>query len=106
MKRINHTIISTQLAAVLAGPSTLMAADTWQEKVLFNPTPAQIELEEQRHRVMIYEGLTDVQVAKAMEQQFDRIEHMMFTGTVETDGHGNAVIDPETGQAMTEDDGC
>ena len=105
MKQSKHTNISMMLAVVLASPSPLMAANAWQEKVLFNPTPAQIKLEKKRHRVVIYQGLTDVQVATAMDQQFDRIEHMMFTGTVETDSRDDVVIDPVTDQPKVDDDG-
>jgi hypothetical protein len=91
-------------AAMLSRPVT--AADSWQEKMLFNPSPAQLQVENERQRIMIYEGLTDMQVANAMEQQFGRVEHMMFTGTVITDDRGDAVIDPESGEPMVENDGC
>ena len=69
------------LAIIIAHPA-VAAADSWQERMLFNPSPAQLEMERSRNRIMIYEGLKDVQVAEAMDSQFDRIEHMMFTGTV------------------------
>jgi hypothetical protein len=92
------------LAVMLAGP--VQAADDWQEKMLFAPSDTQLALEESRDRVMIYHGLTDVQVARAMDRQFERIEHMMFTGTVVTDEQGEALVDPDTGQAQVEDDGC
>ena len=71
---------------------------SWQERTLFSPSPAQLTMEQDRGRIMIYEGMKDVQVAMAMDRQFDRIEHMMFVGTVVTDGQGNVQIDPETGQ--------
>ena len=104
---MKHTIIITGLmitAAILSRPVT--AADSWQEKMLFNPSPAQLQVEKERQRIMIYEGLTDMQVADAMEQQFGRVEHMMFTGTVITDDRGDAVIDPDSGEPMVENDGC
>jgi len=104
---MKQTIIISGLviiSAILSRPVT--AAGSWQEKILFNPTPAQIQMEEERQRVMIYEGLTDVQVTQAMEQQFERVEHMMFTGTVVTDTEGEVVVDPDTGKPEVEDDGC
>jgi hypothetical protein len=55
---------------------------------------------------MIYDGLTDKQIAKAMDTQFDRIESMMFVRTIVTNDEGNAVRDSETGQVIVEDDGC
>ena len=92
-------------AIAISMPATA-AADSWQERVLFSPSPAQLEMEQSRDRVTIFEGMQDVQVARAMDEQFDRIEHMMFVGTVITDERGAAVIDPDTGRAQVEDDGC
>lgn len=94
------TGITTLLSA--AGPA---AAGDWQEKLLFNPLDSQLKLE-QRGRIMIYDGLTDKQIAKAMDTQFDRIESMMFVRTIVTNDEGDAVRDSETGQVIVEDDGC
>ena len=94
------------ITAFLSRPVTVSAADSWQEKMLYNPTPAQLEMEQTRSRIMIYHGLKDVQVTSAMDDQFDRIEHMMFTGTVVTDSRGDVLIDEETGEPKAEDDGC
>jgi hypothetical protein len=106
MKDIRTMTQTLALAVFLAGPTTTLAGDSWQERMLYHPTPAQLEVEQSRDRVMFYHGLTDTQVAQAMDQQFERIEHMMFTGTVKTDGEGEAVVDPETGKPEVEDDGC
>lgn len=94
------------ITAFLSRPVTVSAADSWQEKMLFNPSPAQLETEQKRARIMIYHGLKDMQVTSAMDDQFDRIEHMMFTGTVVTDSRGETLIDEETGETKVEDDGC
>ena len=100
----NVMINAARLMVMLSAP--LQAADSWQERMLFEPTSSQLELEQNRDRVMIYHGLTDVQVARAMDQQFQRIQNMMFTGTVITDEQGEAVIDQDTGEPQVEDDGC
>ena len=104
----NTSILSALVfaAAALSQPAMTVAADSWQEKILFSPSPAQIEMEDSRHRIMIYHGLKDTQINQVMNQQFDRIEHMMFTGTVVTDVNGEEIFDPATGLAMVEDDGC
>lgn len=97
--------VLTMIAVMVMHPASA-SAGSWQENLLFSPTPAQLEVEQSRNRIMIYHGLRDVQVSAAMDQHFDRIEHMMFTGTVVTDHQGEAIIDPDSGQAMVEDDGC
>jgi len=55
---------------------------------------------------MIYDGLKDTQIRKAMDTQFDRIESMMFVRTVVTNEEGNVERDSESGQVVVEDDGC
>ncbi len=96
-------------ATVILFASTLQAAyadvNSWQMARLFEPTPAQVK-HEQTQRVMIYYGMKDTDVNRAMDEQFDRIETMMFTGTIVTDDTGQPLRDPKTGDIVTEDDGC
>ena len=65
--------------------------------IKIGPFGSQLKLE-QRGRIMIYDGMTDTQITKAMDTQFDRIESMMFVRTIVTNN--------ETGELMVEDDGC
>ncbi|MEN8109178.1 MAG: hypothetical protein ABFS22_14385 [Pseudomonadota bacterium] len=105
---LTHTLRTAVLAlgttALLLVTAPVVAGD-WQEKLLFNPPDSQLKLE-QRGRIMIYDGLTDTQIAKAMDTQYDRIESMMFVRTIVTSDEGNAMHDSETGQVIVEDDGC
>jgi hypothetical protein len=82
-----------------------MAVENWQYNRLFNPSPADRE-SEKRGAIVIYDGLTDVTVNQALDQNFDRIQNMMFTRTVVTDENGEPKVDPATGENVVEDDGC
>ena len=82
-----------------------LAMEQWQYNRLFNPSPADREAEK-RGAIVIYDGLTDVTVNQALDQNFDRIQNMMFTRTVVTDKNGEPKVDPATGNTVREDDGC
>ena len=106
------TVTSMVLGGIIAGHSVAALAQdsdekmrNWQLASLFQPSEHQLEVE-RKGRVFIYDGLRTTDVERALEEQFDRIEHMMFAGTIIADEHGEAVIDPETGEAMVEHDGC
>ena len=96
------------LLLLLQFSSTLVKADPqtdWYLQQLFAPSNAQLQLET-GGRVQIYAGLRDVDVARAMNEQFDRIEYMLFTGTIITDASGEVLTDPETGEVLVENDDC
>ena len=72
---------------------------------LFEPTEAERE-EEATGRIYIYDGLRDIDVERAMRDEYDRIENMMFIREKKTDGKGQVLKDPATGEDVVEDDGC
>lgn len=78
---------------------------SWQMKRLFQPTRADLK-SEARGRVMIYDGVTDKTVERALREQFHRVDSMMFTRTVVTDEDGAPRRDPDSGAVLHEDDGC
>jgi len=90
---------------VLAHSSPIQAGQSWQEKMLFNPPTSQLE-REKRGSIMIYDGLRDSQITRALDTQFDRIQSMMFICTIVTDSAGEALHDKETGEVVVENDGC
>ncbi len=70
----------------------------WQKKQLLTPDESTVQYEKAKQKVVIYEGLTIEDVEKALNQQFDRVEHMMFVGTV---------LPPTAdGVFQKEEDGC
>ncbi len=87
--------------AALGDPGT----DDWQLRRLQQPTPAELRAE-RAGQIMIYDGLTDRQVARVMDNHFNRIQNMMFTGVVITEKDGSPKEDPVSGDILTENDGC
>jgi hypothetical protein len=72
---------------------------------LFEPTASELAVEA-RGGIYIYEGLRDIDVQRAMDEQFDRVQYMMFIRTLKTDDTGEVELHPATGAAVTESDGC
>ena len=110
MNRISKQVTGWLVPGVLAAFTSVAGADedrlrNWQLTLLFNPGEQQLKVEE-KGRVMIYDGMRSADVNRALDEQFDRVEHMMFTNTIMTDATGNPLRDPETGLVMVEEDGC
>jgi hypothetical protein len=78
--------------------------DKWQMNRLFEPSSKQREKETQG-QIMIYDGLRDTTVKEALDENFDRIENMMFTRVVVTNLKGQPQLD-KLGNQVIEDDGC
>ncbi len=79
---------------------------SWQQKAILAPYQSQLESENKYDTIYIYQGVKDKTVEQAMDEQFDRLEHMMFVSTVVTDESGNPMIDADTGQQLVESDDC
>ncbi len=86
-------------ATLLIGSTMTSAAqafDGYYQKLLFEPSDAVLEAET-NGRVTIYDGMRYTTVMRAMDDQFDRIDSMMFVGTL---------IEQEDGELAIEEDGC
>jgi hypothetical protein len=70
----------------------------YQQRLLMNPTSSQLAAEE-RGRVHIYDSLEMNTINKALDQQFDRIENMMFIRIHHLPSTG-------AGAVIIEDDAC
>ncbi len=81
---------------ILLSSMSVHAVDEYQYKVLFTPSEGILQAEA-KGRVMIYDGLENETVELAMNEQFQRIEHMMFVRTQHIS---------EDGDIEVEDDGC
>ena len=92
LKNISKMIIP----ALLMASSSASAYDSYQEKVLFTPSEGNLRAEA-KGRVMIYDGLQNETVELAMNEQFQRIENMMFVRTQHIS---------EDGDIEVEEDGC
>jgi hypothetical protein len=74
------------------------SGDQHQLRRLFSPTAAELA-SERTGRVFIYDALDVEQVNTALDTNFERIQHMMFTRTHHPPVSGG-------GPAEVEDDGC
>lgn len=92
LKLINKVMISLLLVA----SSSVYATESYQLKVLLTPSDSNLQAES-KGRVMIYNGLKSETINLAMNEQFDRIESMMFVNTQYVQ---------EDGEYETEDDDC
>lgn len=84
---------------------TDQALHDWQLRRLMQPSPRELK-DEAQGKVYIYDGLTDREVEQALNGHFNRIESMMFMGTIKTDGQGQILKDVETGKPFQESGGC
>ena len=93
--------------AILFGSRLATAADIADIELrrLFEPTPSELAAEAESH-IYIYDGLTGRDIQRAMNEEFERVENMMFIRTRKTDETGQLKRDAETGEAEHEDDGC
>jgi len=105
MKAYITFVLVLLLGATL--PVQFIHADvySWQMAQLFEPSQSRLKAES-RGQIMIYQGLKDIDVNRAMDEQFGRIDYMMFTSTIVTDSEGEPLSDPVTGELIVEDDGC
>ncbi len=86
MKTINTIIVTAALMTSL-GPVHAADLEGYQQNLLLNPSASQLKAEA-RGRVMIYDQMENDTVELALNQQFERIENMMFVRTryVQKDG--------------------
>lgn len=90
---LNKLILASMLLVIT---SSIYAAGSFQHNALFTPSNSLL-LAESKGRIMIYDGLKSETVEVAMNEQFNRIENMMFVRTL---------VEQEDGDYVVEEDGC
>jgi len=75
------------------------AAYHWQINRLMQPSEQEISKEKEKQQVFIYENLKLEDVEQALNANFDRIENMMFIGTILAPAAAG-------GEPQKEEDGC
>ena len=98
---LTYMVWSQNSAASNSAPSL----EQWQMDMIYDPGEHVLE-REQKGFVHIYDGFDETQVDRILDEKFERIDHMMFTRVKQTDRSGEILLDPQTGEALTEDDGC
>lgn len=91
LKNMNPLIALIMLTCI---DSAAFAEDSFQQNALFNPSMGQL-LAENSGRVMIYDGLKIETVNKAMDEQYDRIDNMMFVRTEHPQKDEETIIEDE-----------
>jgi len=87
--------LTVVFAAALSSTSHAMAAGAeWQKERLLDPTPSQLAVEA-KGRVAIYDGLDSRTVDRALDEQFHRIDSMMFVRTRHTEPDGTHWADDD-----------
>ena len=73
------TVLAANLTGLLLLGGSAWAADVRDIELrrLFEPTPGELA-QEASGRIYIYEGLRESDVARAMTEEFDRVDTMMF----------------------------
>ena len=84
------------LVLLVMTSSIAFAGDDYQHKMLFEPDQY-ILAAEANGRIMIYDGLESETVERALDEEFDRIDNMMFVRIHHTRNDGGDYV---------EDDGC
>jgi hypothetical protein len=90
--------ISGVFAGAIAQADMALSATDHQLRRLMHPTPAELASEE-KGGVFIYDSLEINQIHAALDENFERMQHMMFTRI-------NHLSPSGAGPAVVEDDGC
>ncbi len=89
---VNAVALLPAVCGILFSMNAL--AGDFQRNALFNPSQFQLQAET-NGRVMIYDQMENTIVEAALDQQFNRIEHMMFVRTRHVNPDGSVKQDED-----------
>jgi len=72
-------ILLTQTAAAIQAEEYI-GSEEWQQRRLFTPSPNELQ-REAAGRIFIYDGMMEADLDRALDDQFQRLESMMFIRT-------------------------
>jgi len=106
-KLISYIVMVTYLAWGLHSTvnASAMTLERWQTNMIYQPNESALE-REGKGFVHIYDGFDETQVDQILDDKFERMDNMMFTRVKLTGFSGDILLDPETGDELTADDGC
>ena len=76
--------------------TSALSTDSYLHKMLFSPSDSLLKAEAKGY-IMIYDGLDSTTVDRVMDEQFSRIDSMMFVRIQHLQDNGDYLV---------EDDGC
>ena len=94
IRSTTHHVICLTMLSVNALSGQPAAARDWQERLLFEPSKAQ-QQQERRGRVYIFDGVHETAVDRALDEQYGRIQSMMFVGVRHTAEDGEEYADSD-----------
>jgi len=100
-----RTAVAGLTLVAVTGTAFAVDVSEIERRRLFEPTQAELQ-QEAAGRIYIYDGLSDADIARAMDDEFFRVENMMFIRVRKTDKNGAPMTDPDTGIPVFQDDGC
>ena len=89
-----HGVVAALLVVVALPPQALAEEVSYTQQMLESPSQAVLSAEE-KGRVTIYDGVKNETVERALDQQFQRIDSMMFIHTQHQQESGEYAADDD-----------
>ncbi len=89
------SLVRLFVISLLASTATpVFANNSFYNKLLFSPSDSMLKAET-RGRIMIYDGMDSETIERAMDEQFNRIDNMMFTRIHHVQENGEEYVDDD-----------